>query len=203
MSLVFTFVQQKVQCQGLGETYVKWPDVVFIYRWYGVYTGSGRNIWRFGNSCEWNCWRGEFVLESSSSETQSISVANERWSVEHRAFAVETYLKKTNLSWLRGYFVGTSIFIGTSVPSRNTSSSGDISRARCTKRNQRQRWIWNRTSGKKWQQFLPTCCNEWCRTSRNVWGNVLTTRDATSQTLHSGIIIKIFWVKDNFSDKFT
>jgi hypothetical protein len=36
-----------------------------------------------------------------------------------------------------------------------------------------------------WQQFLPTCCNEWCRTSKNAWGNVLT-RDATSQTLYSG-----------------
>ena len=46
----------------------------------------------------------------------------ERWSVDHRAFAVETY------------FVGTSIFTGTNVPSRNTSSSEDISRASCTKR---------------------------------------------------------------------
>ena len=43
-------------------------------------------IWQ--NSFEWNRWRGEFVLERSSSETQSISVAMERWSVEHRAFAV-------------------------------------------------------------------------------------------------------------------
>jgi hypothetical protein len=25
------------------------------------------------NSCEWNRWHGEFVLERSSSETQSIS----------------------------------------------------------------------------------------------------------------------------------
>jgi len=40
---------------------------------------------------QWNVWRGEFVLERPSSETQSISVAMERWSVEHRAFAVETY----------------------------------------------------------------------------------------------------------------
>jgi hypothetical protein len=116
-------------------------------------------IWQ--NSCQWNCWRGEFVLERSYSETQSISVVMERWSVEHRAFAVETYFKNKILSWLRGYFVGTSIFIGTGVPSCNTSSSEDIWRARCTKRNQGQRWIWNRTSGKKWQQFLPTCCNEW------------------------------------------
>jgi hypothetical protein len=42
------------------------------------------------NSGEWNNWLGEFVFGHSSSETQSISVAMERWSVEHRAFAVET-----------------------------------------------------------------------------------------------------------------
>ena len=48
------------------------------------------------NSCEWNRWRGEFVLESSSSETQSISVAMEHWSVEHRAFALETYFKNND-----------------------------------------------------------------------------------------------------------
>jgi len=48
------------------------------------------------NSCEWNRWRGELVLEHSSRETQSISVAMERWSVEHRAFAVETYFKNND-----------------------------------------------------------------------------------------------------------
>ena len=89
-------------------------------------------IWQ--NSCEWNRWHGEFVLEHSSSETQSISVAMEHWSVQHRAFVVETYLKNNDSVLTRGYFVGTSIFIGTSVPSRNTSSSEDISRARCTKK---------------------------------------------------------------------
>jgi len=46
------------------------------------------------NNFEWNRWRGEFLLERSSSEAQSISVDMERWSVEHRAFAVETYVKK-------------------------------------------------------------------------------------------------------------
>jgi len=46
-------------------------------------------IWQ--HSCEWNLWRGEFLLERPSSETQSILVAMERWSVEHRAFAMETY----------------------------------------------------------------------------------------------------------------
>ena len=43
-----------------------------------------------------NCWRGEFVLERSSSETQGISVAMERWSVEHRALAMETYFKNND-----------------------------------------------------------------------------------------------------------
>jgi len=142
-------------------------------------------IWQ--NSSEWSCWHGEFVLERSSSETQSISVATERWSVEHRAFAVETYFKNNDSVLTQRIFRRHfNIHRNDSVPSRNTSSSEDISRARCTKRNQGQQWIWNRTSVKKWQQFLPTCCNEWCRISRNAWGNVLTTRDATSQTLYSG-----------------
>jgi len=48
------------------------------------------------NSCERNRWRGEFVLERSSSESQSIWIAMERWSVEHRAFAVETYFKNND-----------------------------------------------------------------------------------------------------------
>jgi hypothetical protein len=48
------------------------------------------------NSCEWSRWRGEFVLERSSSDTQGISVAMERWSVEHRAFAMETIFKNND-----------------------------------------------------------------------------------------------------------
>jgi uncharacterized membrane protein YpjA len=48
------------------------------------------------NSCEWNHWHREFVLECSSSETQSISVAMEHWSVKHQAFAVVTYFKNND-----------------------------------------------------------------------------------------------------------
>jgi len=48
------------------------------------------------NSCDWNRWHGEFFLEHSSSETQDISVAMERGSVEHRAFAAETYFKNND-----------------------------------------------------------------------------------------------------------
>ena len=57
----------------------------FLYRVRHKYL----TIWQ--HSCERNRWRGEFVLERSSSETQRASVAMERWSVKHRAFAVETY----------------------------------------------------------------------------------------------------------------
>jgi len=49
------------------------------------------------NSCEWNRWRGEFVLQRSFSDTQSISAAMECWSVEHRVFAVETYFKNNSI----------------------------------------------------------------------------------------------------------
>ena len=138
------------------------------------------------NSCEWNRWRGEFVLQRSSSETQTISVAMERWSVEYRAFAVETYFKNNDYVLTQRIFLRHfNIHRNDSVPSGNISSSEVISRARFTKRNQGQRWIWKRTSGQKWQQFLPPCCNEWCRTFRNACGKVLT-RDATLQTLYSG-----------------
>ena len=67
-----------------------------------LFSGVGQNlIYRvrqkylmiLQNSWEWNLWRGKFVFEGSSNKTQSISVAMERWSVEHRVFAVETYLK--------------------------------------------------------------------------------------------------------------
>jgi hypothetical protein len=51
-------------------------------------------IWQ--HSCEWNRWRGEFVLERPSSETQSTSLAMERGSVKHGAFAVETNLKNND-----------------------------------------------------------------------------------------------------------
>jgi hypothetical protein len=51
-------------------------------------------IWQ--HSCEWNRWHGEFVRERPSSETQSISVAMEYWSVEHQDFAMEMIFKKND-----------------------------------------------------------------------------------------------------------
>ena len=137
-----------------------------------VHIGSSRNTWRFGNTA---------VSGTVSMGNLSLSALLARLKACHEALVC-----RASGLWLSLYFVGTSIFIRMSVPSCNTSSSEDISRARCTKRNQGQGpRIWNRSSGKKWQQFLPACCIEWCRTSRNAWGNVLTN-DTTSQTLYSG-----------------
>jgi hypothetical protein len=45
---------------------------------------------------EWIRWRGEFFIERPSSEAQRISFAMERWSVEHRVFVVDTYLKNND-----------------------------------------------------------------------------------------------------------
>jgi hypothetical protein len=117
---------------------------------YSLHTLSGMYIYRvrqkymmiWQNSSEWNRWRGEFVLERPSSQTQSISVSMERWSVEHRVFAVVTYFK-TNDSVLtqRIFRRQFNIHRNDSVPSSNTSSPEDISRARGTKRYQGHRWI--------------------------------------------------------------
>ena len=77
-------------------------------------------IWQ--HSCEWNRWRGKFAFERPSSETQSISFAMECWSVELRAFAVETFLKNNDFFVLtqrifRRHF---NINGNDSVPSHNT-----------------------------------------------------------------------------------
>jgi ribosomal protein S15P/S13E len=57
-----------------------------------------------------------------SSEAQSISVAVERWSVEHRAFAVETYSKNKDSVILTQHIFRRhcNIHRNDSVPSRNT-----------------------------------------------------------------------------------
>ena len=131
-------------------------------------------IWQHG--CEWNRWHEEFVLERPSSENQSISVAMERWCVEYRVFAVETIFKKQRFCRCDSLDISSALqysservsLVAILLPLRISQEQGV--------RKQGQRWIWNRTSGKKWQQFLPTCCNEWCRTSRNAWGECVDNK---------------------------
>jgi uncharacterized protein (UPF0147 family) len=76
-------------------------------------------IWQ--HSCEWNHWCGEFVLQHPSSKIQSISVAMECWSVQHWAFAVETYFKNNNSVVTQQIFhQHFNIDRNDSVPSHNT-----------------------------------------------------------------------------------
>jgi hypothetical protein len=115
-------------------------------------TGSGRNTWRLCKTVvSGMVGVGNLSLSALLAKLKAFQLP---WSAGLYSIGLLLWRrisKTTILSWLRGYFVGTSTFIGTSVPSRNTSSSEDILRVRCMKRNQEQRWIWNRTSGKKWQ----------------------------------------------------
>ena len=78
----------------LGRRGILVDKVSTFFFYFAGYRVRQKYLTILQNSCECNCWPGEFVLDRSSSETQSISVAMERWSVEHRAFAVETYFKK-------------------------------------------------------------------------------------------------------------
>jgi len=70
-------------------------DLQLLFRTF-LYRVRQKYLTILQNSCEWNRWRGEIFLEHPSSETQSISDAMERRSVEHRTFAMETYLKSND-----------------------------------------------------------------------------------------------------------
>ena len=55
-----------------------YEDRVFPNKAVCLYRVRQKYLTILQNSCEWNRWREEFVLERLSSETQSISVAMER-----------------------------------------------------------------------------------------------------------------------------
>jgi hypothetical protein len=88
-----------VNCNLMSTSLYPNNATVFRFTFYGsfpfpsIFRVRQKYLMILQNSCEWKRWRGEFFLEHSSSETQSISVTMERWSVEYRAFAVVTYFK--------------------------------------------------------------------------------------------------------------
>jgi len=111
-------------------------------------------IWQ--NSCELNHWRGEFVPERSSSETQSISFANERWSIEHRAFAVETIFKNNDSILIQRiirrqfqYSLERVSLVAILFPLMISQEQG------VRKETKDNSGFETEHQGKKWQQFLP------------------------------------------------
>jgi hypothetical protein len=67
------------------------PNMMVLYRLFTLYRAGQNYLTILQNSCEWNRWHGNLSLRA-----QSISVAMVRWSVEHGAFAVETYFKNND-----------------------------------------------------------------------------------------------------------
>ena len=129
----------------------------------------------------------EFVFVCPFSETQSISVAMERWSVEHRAFDVGTYLKKQrycldskDISSAIQYSSERVSLVAILLPLRISQGQGVRKE---TKENGGFETEHQGRSGSSFSQHVAKCGAELPLT---LGGNVLTTRDATSQTLYSG-----------------
>ena len=95
---------------------------IFVNTFLQAFLVRQKNLTILQHSCEWNRWRGEVFLERPSSQTQRISVAMERWSVEHQAFAVETYFKNNDsvVMTQRIFHRHFNIHWNDSVPSHNT-----------------------------------------------------------------------------------
>jgi len=107
------------------------------------------------NSCEWKRWRGEFVLERPSSETQSISVGMERWSVEHRAFAVQTIFKNNDFVLTQRIFRRHfNIQYSIPLPLRISQEQG------VRKETKDNGGFATEHQGRNGSNFSPTCCNE-------------------------------------------
>jgi len=158
-----------------------WTVLYVMYRVRQKYLTIGQH------SCEWNRWCGEFVVEPPSSETQSISVGMERWSVEHWAFAVETYFKKQrfcldseDISSAIQYSSERVSVVAILLPLRISQEQG------VRKETKNKGGLETEHQGWSGSNFSQHAVNKWCRTSRNAGGNVLATRDATSQTQYSG-----------------
>jgi len=162
--------------------------VLWVRRWWIlIYRVRQIYLTILQNSCEWNHWRGEFVLERSSSETQSISVAMGRWSVEYWAFAVETYFKNKN-SVLTQEDISSALqcssewasLVAILLPLRISQEQGVRKE---TKGNDKFETEHQGRSGSNFSRHAATSDAEFPET---LGGNVLTTRDAKSQTLYSG-----------------
>jgi len=156
------------------------------------------------NSCEWNRWRGEFVLGCPSSENQSISVAMERWSVEHRAFAVETYFKNND-----------SVVTQEDISSALQYSSERVSLVAILLplRTPQEQGVWKETkdnggfktehqgrSGSNFSQHAATSDAELPETlGGRCWEGTPPHRHCIQEV---NVLFKMLWVQDNFSNKF-
>jgi hypothetical protein len=170
-----------------------------------VYTGSGRNTWRFCKTVvSGTVGVGNLTYERSSTETRSISVAMERWSVEHRAFTVEAYLKNNDSVLTQRIFRRHFPY---------SSERVSLVAILLLLRISQEQGVWKETkykggfetehqgrSGSNFSQHaatsdaeLPETLGEMC------WQG---TPPHTHCIQEVNVVIKMLWVKDYFSNKF-
>jgi len=164
-----------------------------------LYRVQQKYLTNLQNSCEWNRWRGEFVIERPSSETQSISVVMERWPVKHRAFAVETYFKNNDSVLTQRIFRRHfNIHRNECLPLRISLKQGVRKE---TKDNGGFETEHQGRSGSNFSQHAATSDAHLPETL-----GIMCWQQGTPPHRHYiqevNVVIKMLWVKDNFSNKF-
>jgi len=151
-----------------------------------LYTGSGRNTWRFGKTVlsgtvgvgklslsvllaklNFSC-HGELVCRASGFCCGDV-FKKQRFCLDSEDISLALQYPTERVS-----------LVAILLPLRISQEQG------VRKETKDSGGFETEHQGRSGSNFSPTCWNEWYRTSRNAWGNVLTTRDATSQTLYSG-----------------
>jgi hypothetical protein len=175
--------------------------VVLRHRCYW-YTGSGRNTRWFGKTVvSGTVGMGNLYLSALLARLKAFHLP---WSTGLYSIGLLLWrcISKTMiLSWLRGYFIGTSIFIGTSVPSRSSLRLSQKQGVRKeTKGNGGFETEHQGRSGSNFSQhaaisdaLLPEMLGGMC------WQGMPPHRHYIQEV---NVVIKMLWVKDNFSNKF-
>ena len=149
-------------------------------------TGSGRNTLRFGNTVVSGIFGvGNLSLSALLARLKAFQLP---WSAGLYSIGLSLWRrisKTTILSlWLSGYFVGTSIFIGTTVSIVAILYCCGWETAEKQRLPQKRKRP-GREPSLKTPENIERLRQAFVR-GPPLAGNVLTTRDATSQTLYSG-----------------
>jgi len=155
------------------------------------------------NSCEWNRWHGEFVLQCSSSQTQSISVAMECWSVQHRAFAVETYLKNKDFCLDSEDILSALQYSSEWVSLVTLLFPLKISQEQGAQKDTKDNGGFETDQGRSGSNFSQHAATSDAELPETLGGMCWQgTQPHRHYIQEVNVVIKMLWVKDNFSNKF-
>jgi hypothetical protein len=158
------------------------------------------------NSCVWNRWRGEFVLERSSSETSKHLICHGTLICRSSGFYRGDVFQKQrfcldseDISSALQYLAERVSLVAILLPLRISQEQG------ARKETGGNGGFETEHQVRSGSNFSPTCCNEWYRTSRNAWGGMFWQQGTPPHRHYIqevNIVIKMLWVKDNFSNKY-